>query len=478
MSETDSTFDLILVGSSFSSAFFLKKYLEKTGNNVRVLVLERGNKYPHSWHLENYDKLESTSADDYTNKTPQKPWIFRSTFGGTSVAWWGSTPRFLPNDFRIKTLYGIGRDWPITYSDLEPYYGEAERIMEIAGNSEDSPFERSTPYSQKAHLFSEPDKVLKKQFPDQFFHLPCARPTKTTANNRAKCCATGFCYNCPIDSKFTILNEMEAVFQDPRVEVRLNATVQKLELEGGEIKGVWYTNADDAEVYIKGDLFFLGANALFNPFLLMKSGIDNPLTGKGLSEQHSLLVDIFLEGLDNFQGSTAMTGHGYMLYDGAHRSEQPAVLLETWNIPIIRNERGKWRKRLVMKAIFEDIPMEQNYVHYDKALPDKPQTFFSGRSDYLKRGMESLEERLQPVLSALPVESYRIISRDQTESHIIGTTPMGTGRDNSVIDRHLVHHDVRNLVVGGSGAYPSMTPSNPTLTLATLSLWSADKLLS
>jgi choline dehydrogenase-like flavoprotein len=50
---------------------------------------------------------------------------------------------------------------------------------------------------------------------------------------------------------------------------------------------------------------------------------------------------------------------------------------------------------------------------------------------------------------------------------------MGDDPATSVIDRHLIHHTARNLIVLGSGAFPVGGPANPTLTLAALSLWSA-----
>src|SRR6185437_9072665 len=41
---------------------------------------------------------------------------------GTTLHWLGNVPRMLPNDFRMKTLYGQGVDWPISYEQLMPYY--------------------------------------------------------------------------------------------------------------------------------------------------------------------------------------------------------------------------------------------------------------------------------------------------------------------------------------------------------------------
>ena len=53
--------------------------------------------------------------------------------GGLAMHWGGVTPRFSPEDFKHKSLYGVGTDWPISYDDLDPFYQEAEEVMGVAG---------------------------------------------------------------------------------------------------------------------------------------------------------------------------------------------------------------------------------------------------------------------------------------------------------------------------------------------------------
>jgi choline dehydrogenase-like flavoprotein len=44
----------------------------------------------------------------------------------------------VPNDFRLRTAHGRGTDWPITYDELEPFYGEAEHEIGVAGDSNET----------------------------------------------------------------------------------------------------------------------------------------------------------------------------------------------------------------------------------------------------------------------------------------------------------------------------------------------------
>lgn len=58
------------------------------------------------------------------------PLPFGSTYerrgGGTSWHWLGTSLRMMPNDFKMKTKYDKGVDWPIGYEDLSDYYDQAE----------------------------------------------------------------------------------------------------------------------------------------------------------------------------------------------------------------------------------------------------------------------------------------------------------------------------------------------------------------
>jgi choline dehydrogenase-like flavoprotein len=60
--------------------------------------------------------------------------------------------------------------------------------------------------------------------------------------------------------------------------------------------------------------------------------------------------------------------------------------------------------------------------------------------------------------------------------HFAGTHVMGDRAENSVIDSDQRSWEHRNLFLVGSGSFPTMGTSNPTLTMAALTLRTADRL--
>ena len=59
--------------------------------------------------------------------------------GGRTNHWGRISLRFGPDDFRRKSLDGLGDDWPITYDDLKPYYDSVDRYIGIFGSNEGLP---------------------------------------------------------------------------------------------------------------------------------------------------------------------------------------------------------------------------------------------------------------------------------------------------------------------------------------------------
>lgn len=473
-------YDLVVVGTGFASTFFLKKYLAKTGADKKVLVLERGQLYPHAERLKvkrgepsEFSNLEEPWEKAIDNVNANKRWPFTTGLGGCSNCWWGCTPRFMPSDFKMKTLFGIAEDWPIDYDDLDPYYYEAEQLMLVSG-PEGTPFPRKGKYPLPPHTFSKVDQILHKKYGNQYISQPTARASRST-KSRNSCMASSTCDTCPVNAKFTIENSGMGVYEDPRVELIYGAMVHSLEITNNVVRKVCFLK-DGIEQRASGEVVVLGANPFFNTNILLNSGDKNPYTGRGFGEQLGMQVLIYLDNLSNVGGSTWVNANGYMLYDGSHRKDFAACLMEVSNAPYyIRLERGKWLNIASFRLLFEDLPQDANYIT-TTANKLVPKVNFKGRSEYTLKAIENMKQKLPDILSCLPVEKLKYLEPFPNEGHIIGGTRMSNDASSGVVDKHMIHHQYRNLFVLGAGAFTTYSASNPTLTLSAMSLFAADKM--
>jgi choline dehydrogenase-like flavoprotein len=473
-------YDTIIVGSGFAGSFFLKRYLERAPSSARVLVLERGADDSNAWRLQNQRTSSIPASHVYVSNPPGKDWYTSPGFGGNSKCWGGGGSRMMPGDFKLRSMYGVGEDWPISYDDLEQHYCAAEQIMSVSGPS-DSPMPRSKAFPLPPHRFSDADELLKRRFPDQWFIAATARASAPTGQ-RGICCATGGCALCPADAKFTIENGLKYLYSDPRVTLQLNCEVETVETKAGQADAVTYLQNGKHE-WATADLIVLGASGLFNPHILMRSNLSHPLLGKRLTDKPTVDVVLDLNGVKGFNGSTLVTGLGYMFYEGEHRSQHAAALVEMTNSPFLssgtlRMERGRWNERVILKFLFDDIPRDENCVVIHDKNPRMAETRFFGYSDYARRAINEVPNMIAKIGEALPIERIEQISEGSSDAHIQGTVVMGDDPNRSIVDRNLVHHQLRNLLVLGSSAFVTASPTHPTLTLSALSLWAADHLFS
>lgn len=162
-------YDVVVVGSGIAGSV-LCKVLTQAGKNVLLMEagLQAGINLEPRLYYDNYQnylntfyastiKATNTPYPDLTDaqsidvlqieaQTPYTegylvqlgPLPFASDClrgpGGTTLHWLGNVPRMLPNDFKMKTLYGQGVDWPFSYADLVPYYEMAENEIGVSGD--------------------------------------------------------------------------------------------------------------------------------------------------------------------------------------------------------------------------------------------------------------------------------------------------------------------------------------------------------
>jgi len=462
-------FDTIVVGSGFGSAFFVHKLLRTRPG--RILIVEWGRHHPHQWQLDKGMNSDIPAEKTYRSDS-SKPWNYTVALGGGTNCWFAQAPRFHPSDFKLRSRYGVGNDWPIDYADLEPFYGEAEAIMSVSGDPDMTTlFPRSTPYPQPPHRLTTPDRIMKKARPDIHFAMPTAR-ARVATEQRSSCCASFTCQRCPADAKFTANNGLMPIFDDERVTVALQSKAVRYEGAGNSVSALVFEHGGKP-YRVTGDLFVLGANAIQSPAILQRSSMGGGMTGKGLHESLGTHVEVLLDGMDSFDGSTITTGLNYGLYDGDFRKSHAAALVyfeNRWTHGL-RTEKGRWRQSLPLMIVTEDLLEDRNHVTVDGE--GRAIVSFVAPSDYAERGQKEAFARLPDLLEPLPVEDIVFRSKRPTESHVQGTLRMGADPATSVIDAGMIHHRWRNLMVVGSSTFATCSCANPSLTVAALSLRAA-----
>src|SRR5262249_33749050 len=205
--------------------------------------------------------------------------------GGSTWSWRGNTPRYLKNDFKLRTRYGVGRDWPIDYEDLEPWYCEAEWELGVSGNHDEvdglfgTPRSRAFPMSGIPLSFS--DLQIKAKIDQQTVRGTKVRVVTTPQarnsqqyDNRPACEGHSNCIPlCPIQAKYDATVHLRRIRD--KIELRKAAVVSKLEkAKDGRVTLVRYidwSNEQVSEKTVAGRIVVLAANAIETPKLLLMS---------------------------------------------------------------------------------------------------------------------------------------------------------------------------------------------------------------
>lgn len=467
-------YDVVVAGSGFGALFMVEAF-KKRFPRSKIAIIERGNYRDHQWQMNNKKNSSIDIETAHRTRQGEKPWNYTIGFGGGLNCWWAQTPRFLPSDFKTKSLFGRGVDWPISYDDLEQSYLYVEDRMNIAGDALMSAvLPRTQSFPLPAHRLSTIDERMIKAYPGLHVPIATARASRPT-DTRGQCCSSARCNLCPVDAKFSVHNGFHDLIADPDIHILTGSEVRSVVLQGGVASGLHFT-IGGAVMEVSGDLVVIGANGIHTPAILFRSSINDKWVGRGLHESHSIQFEAYLDGLDNFDGGTVTTSLNYAYCDGDFRKEYAGSLIyfeNRWSFGL-RPERGKWKQTLPLWISVEDLPSYDNRVVLGN--DDEPLIEHKSVSDYALLGSEKISLALPKLLSSLPIE--KIIDRGvaDTASHIQGSVRMGNSLEDSVVDRKLLHHSIRNLMLVGSGAIPTSSCANPSLTAAALSVYATNLL--
>ncbi|MBZ5788580.1 GMC family oxidoreductase [Burkholderia sp. LMG 32019] len=536
-SNGDVSADVVIVGSGVVGGLIADQLVSQ-GHSV--LIIESGLRIERGQAVENWRNMpfDNRVGSDFQGLYPQAanapaPLYFPKnnyvglsgrdgqsfqqgylrTVGGTTWHWAASSWRHLPVDFRMKSAYGIGRDWPISYDDLEPYYCRAEEEMGVAGPSDpamQSPSQRSRPYPMDMVPWGHGDRRFAEIVNAHGYRsipIPQARSTRPW-QGRPVCCGNNNCQPiCPIGAMYNGIHHIERA-ERKGAKVLAESVVYKIDTDANNrVTAVHWYDASHKSHKASGKMFVLACNGIETPRLLLLAanernphGIANgsDQVGRNMMD-HSGFHCTFLANEPMWLGrgpaqSSCIVGPR----DGDFRGQYSANKMILNNISRVGPATQQALKLgLVGKALDEEIRRRAIYgVDLSislEPLPDPNNRLTLSKTrfdplglacpdihydvgDYVRRGYDAACKQLTHIGSLFDAVEFNITTSLNANNHIMGGTIMGSDPKNSVVDGDCRAHDHANLWLPGGGAMPSASVVNTTLSMAALGLKAADSI--
>ncbi len=509
-------YDVCIVGAGVAGALTAYK-IASTGK--KVMLMDAGPRFdylseerygrvkrgenPWDWIIPERDLYEESSTPNIGLNHNRVKGV-----GGSTLKWLGSAERLMPKDFKMQSLFGIGVDWPVTYSDMQNWYYEAEQELGVAGkNTPDAP-PRENPFPLPPHPVSFTDK---KYFIPAFNKLGLSAGPVPLAinsrdyNNRPKCELYSTCSPmCPLHAKYTATAHVIKAESTGNVTVKPNCDVTRVNVGSKrKIESVKYINEEGSVKEQKARVFILAAGGIENPRLLLLSA-DRDYYQNGLANSSNQVGRNYMThpsvrpkgtmhkriGSHKTQFDTACS---WTLYNHKNLPSVGNVMLLTIlgpkpaaiaiNSNLLGNEllkkvRQEYGFELGISVIGEMLPRPENCIRLSDFLTD----CYGDPAPSINMQLSNLDKKSllngvkisSKILKEMGASNIRHNGFTAIGSHIIGTTRMGDDPNNSVCDRWGKCHDLDNLYIAGGSLFPTSGVSAPTLTIAALALRMAD----
>lgn len=511
-------YDVIIIGTGAGGGTLAYR-LAPTGK--KILVLERGDYVKRE--KENWESGAVNVEGRYNTKevwydSDGKPLHPHTNYnvGGNTKFYGAALFRMREEDFgELEHFDGLSPAWPISYSELEPYYGLAEQLYQVHGKRGEDPTEpwSSTPfpYSEVSH---EPriqhladDLAAAGCTP---FHVPLG-VMLDEGDPRSSCIRCGTCdgFPCLVKAKSdSHVCAIEPSLDHPNVTLLTNALVKRLvtDATGRTVTAVEVERAGGLESY-SADIVVSACGAINSAALLLRSANERHPDGLANSSgqvgrnymghvnsvvlavskcpnptvfQKTLGVNDFYFGDDEWEfpmGHISFVGK----LDGITLSAGAPAIAPGFTLDLMA------KHSLDFWLTTEDLPRPENRVTLDRngniVLSYTPNNVEAhkrliARLKHLMNNQRKCDvhggECHQGVFSRNLYLGQQIPLAGV--AHQNGTVRFGDDPSDSVLDRNCKAHDLDNLYVVDGGFFPSSSAVNPALTIMANALRVGDHL--
>ena len=474
-------------------------------------------------------------GEPYTNAPGTTfDWFRSRMLGGRTNHWGRISLRYGPDDFKRKSLDGLGDDWPITYDDMKPYYDKVDRLIGLFGSNEGL-------HNDPDGIFLPPPKprcyeLLIKRAADRL-NIKCV-PNRLSVltrplNGRPACHYCGQCNRgCATHSNFSSPTVLitPALLTD-RLKIIDHAMAREVTTdESGLATGVSYIDKKTGrENHVRAKIVVLAASACESARILLNSkssrfpqGMGNSTgnVGKYLTDSTGLgvralipkMMDMPAHNEDGTGGAhlfmpwwldnrkldfprgyhielgggrrmpLAGFGGGIHAYTGVDGSGKP-INPGGYGLQLKNDYRRFYGATVSFAGRGEMIPNKDSYCELDPNVVDRwgiPVLRFSFKwSDHEINQARHMQETFRAIieemggypLSAIPPREREYgLEAGGRIIHEVGVTRMGKDPNTSVLNANCQAHDVKNLFVADGGPFVSNPDKNCTWTILALSM--------
>ncbi len=543
------TYDAIVVGTGISGGWSAKELSE---NGLNTLVLERGRNVSHGdyptatlepWDLPRNDEIpyeerehyEKQLRTGYTIRESTKHWWVRDTdqpyreierfdwirgyhVGGRSIMWGRHSYRLSDLDFEANAREGIAVDWPIRYSDIEPWYDYVERFAGISGEALGIPHfpdSRFLPPMELNCVEKHAREKIRQHFSDRVLTIGRVAMLTEPHMGRGPCQFRNKCIRgCPYAGYFSSnAATIPAAEQTGNLTLRPHSIVNKViyDAETGKASGVEVIDAETGEMQeFYARVIFLNASAINTAMILMNSrsdrfpdglGNDSGQLGRNLMDHHFRVgangrfegfqdryyfgrrpTGFFIPRFRNVESNDRDYVRGFGYQGSASRENWSRVVRELSignELKELAQTPGEWT--MGMTAFGEMLPHEENRMWLDFENTDKwgqPTVVFDCkfRDNELKM-REDMKNDAAEILEAAGfknITTYDNLGAPGLGIHEMGTARMGRDPDTSVLNEWNQIHAVPNVFVTDGACMTSAANQNPSLTYMALSARAAN----